>query len=134
MACGVLLLASHIPVAQQPNKTFQRLLRRLFRSSEYLISTMGWDLTMTPTHLDYWIRAFLTREIAALPQKLGAWGKAVNTSVLSDTTPEQLQMLSDKAQIILLRIINLINGINLSPVSGDKISHFSRGYLFLGLG
>lgn len=106
---GILLMTSYIPVAPQPNTTFQRLLRRFFRSSEYLISTMPWNLTLTPMRLDYWKRAFHTRELAALPQKLGAWGKAVNTKVLSDTTPEQLQMLTTNLQALSYRMQELMD-------------------------
>jgi len=106
---GVLFLASYIPVAPQPNKTFQRLLRRFFRSSEYLISTMRWDLTMTPTQLDYWIQTFHARELATLPQKLDEWSKVVNTSMLSDTTAEQLQVLTAKLQALSYRMQELMD-------------------------
>ncbi len=70
---------------------------------------MPWELTMTPTRLDCWKRAFHIRELAALPQKLGAWGKVVNTSVLSDTTPEQLQMLSTNLQALSYRMQELMD-------------------------
>jgi uncharacterized membrane protein YccC len=97
---GVLVLASRIPFSPRPNKAFLRLLGRFFRSSEYLMATMRWDRTMTPTRLDYWRRAFHAREVATLPQKLGAWGKVVNIRVLPGTTPEQVQALAAKLQAL----------------------------------
>ena len=95
---GVLLLVSYIPVAPQPKKAFKRLLRRFFRSSDYLIATLHRD--SPPTRLDCWRQAFHAREIAALPQKLDAWGKAVDTKVLPGTTPEQLQKLTTNIQTL----------------------------------
>jgi len=105
----LLLLASYIPVAPQPNKIFQRLLRRFFHSSEYLISMVRWDLTMTPTRLDYWKRVFHTRELTTLPQKIDAWSKAVNTSMLFEKTPDQLQLLTANLQTLSWRMQELMD-------------------------
>lgn len=91
---GVLVLTSRFPFSMQPEKAFLRLLRRFFRSSEYLMTTMRWDRTLTPTHLDRWRRAFHAREVATLPQKLRDWSKVVDIRVPYDTTPEQVQALT----------------------------------------
>ena len=105
----VLIPASYFPFSSRPDKVFLRLLGRFFRSSEYLMTTMRWDPTMTPTRLDYWRRAFHARELATLPQKLGAWGKVVNTRVLSNTTPEHLQTITTNLQALAYRMQELMD-------------------------
>ena len=73
---AVLAIASNIPFSARPEKAFQRLLGRFFRSCEYLMTTMPWYITMTPTRLKRWRRAFHLREVETLPRKLAAWGQA----------------------------------------------------------
>jgi len=107
MLTGVLILASHFPYSPQPDKVFSRLLGRFFRSSEYLMTTMRRDLTLS--RLDCWRQAFHARELATLPQKLGDWGKVINTRVLSDTTPEQLQILTSNLQTLTYSMQELLD-------------------------
>jgi len=109
MVIGVLVLTSHIPFSMQPDKAFLRLLRRFFRSSEYLMTTMRRDRTTTTTRMDCWKRAYHAREVATLPQKLSDWGKVVDTGVLPGTTPEQLQALATNLQTLAYRIQELLN-------------------------
>jgi uncharacterized membrane protein YccC len=106
MVVGVLVLTSRVPFSMQPDKAFLRLIGRFFRSCDYLMATMRWDLTMTPTRLEYWRRAFHAREVATLPQKLSAWGKAVDTRVLPGTTPAQA--LTTNLQALAYRVQNLM--------------------------
>ena len=106
---GMLTLASRIPFSPQPDKAFLRLLRRFFRSSVYLMSTMRRDPTMPPTNLEHWWQAYHAREVATLPQKLGAWGKVVNTRVLSGTTPEQVQALITNLQVLAYCMRDLLD-------------------------
>ncbi|MEN8803611.1 MAG: FUSC family protein, partial [Thiogranum sp.] len=101
---GVLALAAWIPSSAQPEKVFLRLLGRFFRSCEYLMTTMRWNLTMTPTRLDRWRQAFHAREIETLPQKLGAWGQAVDTKVLPGTTPDRILALTTNLQALAYRM------------------------------
>ncbi|MEN8807976.1 MAG: FUSC family protein [Desulfobacterales bacterium] len=104
MLAGVLALAAWIPSSAQPEKVFLRLLGRFFRSCEYLMTTMRWNLTMTPTRLDRWRQAFHAREIETLPQKLGAWGQAVDTKVLPGTTPDRILALTTNLQALAYRM------------------------------
>jgi hypothetical protein len=117
----VLIPVSYFPFSPRPDKVFLRLLVRFFRSSEYLMNTMRWNLTMTPTRLDRWKRAFYTRELAALPQKLGGWGKIVNTGVLSETTPEQLQVLAVNLQALAGRMQELMDAR--ADLHADLLAH-----------
>jgi hypothetical protein len=106
---ALLAFTAYIPVSPRPENAFLRLLGRFFRSCEYLMTTMHWDLIMTPTRLGNWRRAFHAREVATLPQKLGAWGKVVDTRVLSDTTPEQVQALTSNLQALAYRMQGLMD-------------------------
>ena len=109
LAIGVIIVTSVIPFSMQPDKAFLRLLRRFFHSSEYLMTSMRWDRTATTTRLDDWKRAFHARELATLPQKLGDWGKVVDTGALPGTTPEQLQALATNLQTLAYRMQELLN-------------------------
>ena len=51
---SLLTLMTNIPHSARPEKAFLRQIARFFRSCEYLMTTMRWDITMTPTHLDRW--------------------------------------------------------------------------------
>ncbi|MEA3274756.1 MAG: FUSC family protein, partial [Pseudomonadota bacterium] len=106
---AVLALAANIPFSARPEKAFLRLLGRFFRSCEHLMTTMPWHITTTPTRLDCWRKAFHAREVATLPQKLATWGKAVDTSALPGTTPEQVQTLTTNLQAITYRMQELMD-------------------------
>ena len=106
---GILALTANIPFSARPEKAFVRQLARFFRSSEYLMTTMRWDLTMTPTRLDRRRKAFHAREVATLPQKLGALSKSVDTKVLPGTTPEQVQALTTNLQALAYRMQELMD-------------------------
>lgn len=104
---GVLVLTSRIPFSMQPDKAFLRLLSRYFRSSEYLLTTMRWDLT--PMRLDRWRQVYHAREVATLPQKLAAWSKVVDTRVLPGTTSEQVQALTTNLQALAYHMQELMD-------------------------
>jgi hypothetical protein len=106
---ALLALTANIPFSARPEKVFLRLHRRFFHSCTYLLSTMGWGLTTTPTRLDRLRKAFHAQEIAALPQKLATWGKAVDTSVLPGTTPQQVQALTTNLQSLTYRMQELVD-------------------------
>ena len=106
---AVLAIASNIPFSARPEKAFQRLLGRFFRSCEHLMTTMPWYITTTPTRLERWRRAFHLREVEALPRKLAAWGKAIDTAAVPGTTPEQVQALTTNLQALTYRMQELMD-------------------------
>ncbi len=105
---ALLAFTAYIPVSQQPEKVVLRQLGRFFRSCEYLMTTMRWDITMTPTRLDRWRRAFHAREVATLPQKLAAWGKAVDTDALGETSADHVLELTNNLQALAYRMQELM--------------------------
>ena len=104
----VMILVSRVPFSMQPDKAFLRLLSRFFRSSEYLMTTMRWHRTPTPTRLDNWRQAYHARQVATLPQALEDWGKSVDIRVLPGTTAEQVAALTDKLQALSNRMQELM--------------------------
>jgi uncharacterized membrane protein YccC len=106
---AVLALAANIPHLARPEKAFLRLLARFFRSCENLMTTMRWNITMTPTRLDRWRQAFHAREVATLPQKLAAWGKALDTKDLPGTSADQVLALTTNLQALAYRMQELMD-------------------------
>ena len=104
----LLTVTVYFPFDLRPEQVSLRLLSRFFRSSEYLISTSGWDAPQAATHLECWRKAFHAREIAMLPDKLGAWLPHINTGLLSDTSPAQLQELVSSMQSLTYRMQQLL--------------------------
>jgi hypothetical protein len=62
-----------------------RLLRRFFRSGEYLMSSMRWNPSRPPTWLDRWKKGVHAREVATLPGKLLAAARGGATPGRSPT-------------------------------------------------
>jgi len=106
---ALLALTANIPFSARPEKAFLRQLARFFRGCEYLMTTMRWDLTMTPTRLDRRRQAFHAREVATLPQKLATLSKSVDTKVLPGTTPEQVLVLTTNLQALAYRMQELMD-------------------------
>jgi uncharacterized membrane protein YccC len=106
---AIFALTANIPFPARPEKVFLRLLGRFFHSAAYLLTTMPWGITETPTRLDRWRQAFHLREVATLPQKLADWGKAVDTMVLPGTAPEQVLALTTNLQALSYRMQELMD-------------------------
>lgn len=106
----VMVVTSYFPFDYRPERVSLRLLGRFFRSGEYLISTIGGRSPGRATRLERWRKAFHTREVANLPAKLGTWLPHIDTGRLSGTTPEQLQALAARMQVLNNRLQQLLEG------------------------
>ena len=104
----ILLITAFVPFDLRPEWAFLRLLRRFFRSGDYLLSTMRWDPHRSETRLERWRKAFHTHELARLPRKLGAWARFIDTKALRDTSPKQIQALVTSLQSLAYRIEELL--------------------------
>jgi uncharacterized membrane protein YccC len=104
----IIAVTAYIPFSPRPERAVQRLLGRFFRSSEYLMSTMHRDPGVSPTRIERWRLAFHTRELAMLPQKLGAWAGHIDTRALPGTTPQQVQSLVSSLQVLGYRMQELL--------------------------
>jgi hypothetical protein len=104
----ILLITAFVPFDLRPEWAFLRLLRRFFRSGEYLLSTMRWDPHRSETRLDRWRKTFHRHELESLPRKLGAWARFVDTKVLRGTSPEQVQALVTSLEALAYRMQELL--------------------------
>ena len=103
----LLSLTEYIPVSQQPDQVYLRMLGRFFRSCEFLMATMGWGTHRGPSLLARQRKKFHTHEVATLPGKLTVWGRFMPPAALGRTTPEQVQALAMSLQALSFRIQEL---------------------------
>jgi len=105
----IMTVTAIIPFYLQAEAVALRLLGRFFRSGEYLMSVMSWESPQAATRLERWRRAFHAREVATLPTKLGSWLPHVDTGVLADTSPKELQELVNSMQSLTYRMQQLLD-------------------------
>ena len=98
-------ITAYIPVSLQPDEAFLRLLRRFFRSSDYLMSTMRWG--RKETLFNKWRKKFHAYEVATLPRKLGVWSRFIETR-LCGLSPEHLNALVANLGSVSYRIQELL--------------------------
>jgi len=94
LALGFIGLGRHVPFSPQPHKAYLRLVRRFFRSCEYLSATLLLDPGQRLTWLEHARDAFHFRELANLPGKIALWVRFISPASLGDTKPEQIQALT----------------------------------------
>jgi hypothetical protein len=104
----LLSLTEYLPVSQQPDQVYLRMLGRFFRSCEFLMATMGWGTQRGPSLLARWRKKFHTHEVATLPDKLAVWGRFIPPAALGRTTPAQVQALAMSLQALSFRMQELI--------------------------
>ena len=103
----LLSLTEYLPVSQQPDQVYLRMLGRFLRSCEFLMATMGWGTQHEPSPAARWRKKFHTREVATLPGKLAVWGRFLPPAALGRSTPEQVQALAISLQALSFRIQEL---------------------------
>jgi hypothetical protein len=103
----LLSLTEYLPISQQPDHVYRRMLGRFFRSCEFLMATRGWGRQHEPSLAARWRKKFHTYEVATLPGKLAAWGRFLPPDALDRTTPEQVQALAMSLQALSFRMQEL---------------------------
>jgi uncharacterized membrane protein YccC len=104
----LLSLTEYLPISQQPDQVFMRMLGRFFRSCEFLMATMGWSTQHGPSLSARWRKKFHTHEVATLPSKLAVWGRFLPPAALGRTTPAQVQALAMSLQALSFRMQELM--------------------------
>jgi len=104
----ILVITAYFPFDLRPEWAFLRLLRRFFRSGDYLMSTLRWDPERSQTRLDRWRKAFHRHELESLPRKLGAWARFIDTKVLPGSSPNQVGALATVVQSLTYRMQELL--------------------------
>jgi uncharacterized membrane protein YccC len=108
LALVFLFALTYMLRSPRPEKAVLYLLRRFFRSAEFLISRMALEPGHEPSVLERWKTDFYRHELQTLPTKIGAWGKAINHKLFPNNTPEQVQALVTSLQALVYRIEELI--------------------------
>ena len=104
----LLSLTEYLPVSQQPDHVYLRMIGRFFQSCEFLMTTMGWGTEYRPPLLARWRKKFHVYEVATLPGKLATWGRFLPPVALGRTTPEQVKALAMSLQALSFRVQELI--------------------------
>lgn len=104
---AILMLTAHIPWSPLPEHVFLRLMGRFFRSTEYLVSSLGRDPGRPRTAWQRWRLRYHARELATLPEKLEMWGKLIDRNAFPRTDPKQVQALVISLRALSWRIAGL---------------------------
>jgi uncharacterized membrane protein YgaE (UPF0421/DUF939 family) len=104
----ILAVTAYIPFSPRPERAFQRLLKRFFRSCDRVTTAARWDTQRAETAWEQRKMAFHVREVSTLPAKLAAWGRFIDPKALPGTSPEQVQVLVANLQTLSRRIQTLL--------------------------
>ena len=103
-----LFVLSYIMGSPRPEKKVLTLLRRFFRSSEFLMSSVNREPDGKASALAQWKIAFYLHEMKSLPGQIGVWSKAIDQSKFSSNKPDQVQRLVTTLQGLMYRIEYLL--------------------------
>jgi hypothetical protein len=109
MIFAFIFAMSYMLRSSRPEKAVLHLVGRFFRSAEFLISRVAQDPGRAPGPIGRWRIAFYRHELATLPDKIGAWGKAIDHKLFPNNTPEQVNALLASLQTIVYRTEALLD-------------------------
>jgi uncharacterized membrane protein YccC len=101
-------LLSYIMGSPRPEKKVLTLLRRFFRSTEFLMSSVIREPGSKASALAQWKIAFYLHEMKSLPGKIGVWSKAIDQNKFPSNKPDQVQSLVTTLQGLMYRIEYLL--------------------------
>jgi uncharacterized membrane protein YccC len=103
-----LFMLSYMMGAPRPEKKVLSLLRRFFRSTEFLMSSVVREPGSKASALAQWKIAFYRYEMKSLPGKIVVWSKAIDQDKFSSNKPDQVQSLVTTLQGLVYRIEYLL--------------------------
>ena len=103
MGFTFLFVMSYLLGSPRPEKVVLKLLKRFFRSAEYLMSRKAPEIG-TLSFLERWITAFHLRQLHSLPTKIAAWGKGIDQNHFPGNPPERVQALVASTQTLVYRL------------------------------
>lgn len=95
---------SYLLRASRPEKALLNLTRRYFRSVEYLLQIPGSARFSKPAWLQRWKHYFHRYEIRTIPQKIAAWGMAIDHKLFPANSKEQVQALVSSLEVLSIRL------------------------------
>jgi uncharacterized membrane protein YccC len=114
-------VVTYIPYSSRPERALLQLLRRYFRSAEFLLSA---PQTTGSTALATMRERFHRHELATLPAKLDAWAAHADPAVLGEGSVDQLPLLVNSLQALTYRLQELleVRGLPQAPLLADPLS------------
>ena len=103
-----LMVAWRFPISFRPEDRFLAMLGRFFRSADFLVSTSRRDASRKTSWLAQGRRAFHLHEVTVLPQRLRAWGGALPSAALGNTSRDLVQSLLISLQALSYRLQALL--------------------------
>ena len=100
----VLALTVYFPISWRPERVFNRLIRRYFRSCRYLVCALSRDPDRPLTRRERWLEAFHLREASTIPAKLAGWAPHLDSSSLASAGGDSVQGMIAGLQELAARI------------------------------
>ena len=97
-------IVAYIPYSSRPERALLQLLRRYFRSAEFLLSQSA---TMDKTARQARRETFHLQELATLPAKLNGWAAHADPAALGAPSVQQLPALVNSLQALTYRLQEL---------------------------
>ncbi|MGI9241337.1 MAG: hypothetical protein ACR2RV_11085, partial [Verrucomicrobiales bacterium] len=114
---------SYLMGSPRPEKVVISMVRRFFRSAQYLVAGTGGS-----SLLGRWKATFHHKQLRSLPTKIAGWGKAIDGKKFPANHPQQIQALVTSLQAIANRIDQLLDSDRSSAGAGF-VSDELRGSL-----
>ena len=96
----LLNIVSYLPFSPRPERNILRLLKRYFRSANFLLSQPAGG---SSSRFSVWREAYHRQEIATLPGKIATWGGQANPAFLGEATVQQLPAMISSMQALSFR-------------------------------
>jgi uncharacterized membrane protein YccC len=121
-------IVAYIPYSSRPERALLQLLRRYFRSAEFLVSqsTTAGKKTALEARRD----AFHRQELATLPAKLNAWAAHADPAALGAPSVQQLPALVNSLQALTYRLQELqeVRGLPQSALLAAALTENMRAW------
>jgi uncharacterized membrane protein YccC len=102
-------IVAYFPSSPRPEKVFLRLLARLFRHAELLMSRLGPEGDRGSGFAVRWKSAWYRNDLLELPVKLVDLAERIDYRLLPGTTPEQIRALVTNLLSLTLRVKELLD-------------------------
>jgi uncharacterized membrane protein YccC len=99
-------ITAYIPFSPRPERVIVRLLKRYFRSAEFVLSTVSQPDDAAQRS---WPMAFHRYELATLPEKLNTWVAHANADCLGKSSVQQLPAMTGSLQELTYRLQDVMD-------------------------
>lgn len=104
----VLAITVYFPMDLRPERVFERLLSRFFRSCAFLMAHGRRGLNQRPSRFFLWKNSFHIQEMATLPRKILPWVRVMPAEDMGPEGQTQVQSLAEKMQALSYRMQDLL--------------------------